>query len=93
VSALLPFLPAGIYKALRGHIPELLRHPAGCHVADDLHHAATPAQRASMAAGALSPLLEMAQQRPAAAAALCLLLLLILPAHSTSSHLLALLSS
>jgi pumilio family protein 6 len=40
----------GILKRLRGRAAELLRHPAGAHVLDDLYAAADGRQRAALAA-------------------------------------------
>jgi hypothetical protein len=37
VSFLPPRAHAGLLKAFRGHLGELLRHPAGCQVVDDLY--------------------------------------------------------
>ncbi|KAI3432645.1 hypothetical protein D9Q98_004191 [Chlorella vulgaris] len=40
----------GLLKAFRGHLGALLRHPAGCHVVDDLYAVANAKQRNLMAA-------------------------------------------
>jgi pumilio family protein 6 len=50
VSNTFPTCIAGLIKAFKGHAAELLRHPAGTHVLDDLYSVATPAQRNSLAA-------------------------------------------
>jgi hypothetical protein len=41
---------AGIIKAFKGRVPQLLRHPNGAAVIDDAYNAAYPAQRNAMAA-------------------------------------------
>lgn len=45
-----PHCFAALLKAFKGHAAELLRHPAGAHVLDDLYVVANAAQRDMMAA-------------------------------------------
>jgi len=51
IACIRPECCAALLKAFRGHLGELLRHPAGCHVVDDLYAgpsssvAAAPARR------------------------------------------------